>query len=223
MSRHELVNALAAEHRRRTGLPQDQQRYLEIGVDEGRTIRLVTIGQKEGVDPMPKFAGAQNCEIHKLTSDEFFANRLPGDARYHVIFVDGLHLREFVWRDIRNSLALLAPNGFIAIDDLLPHAASEQTREPSLVHPSWTGDVWHAWYALMRIPQFRDRGAAVKVCCGVGFLDAGTNPAELADLMPSEVPEPNVAWEEYHAQDVRHANAISWADFKSRYPPPGPR
>lgn len=120
--------------------------FLEIGTYRGDTFSRISCEKKECVDPDPE-AHATYC----MTSDEFFAKH---NYKYDIIFIDGLHEREQVWRDIVNSLAHLENNGIVVMHDCLPtteemqewHDVSQQGRV-------WTGDAWKAYLkALYSLP-----------------------------------------------------------------------
>lgn len=65
---------------------------------------------KHGVDP--------NVDTtYRMTSDEFFKNYIK--QKYDIVFVDGLHLHEQVYRDIINSLNNLNENGVIVVHDCI--------------------------------------------------------------------------------------------------------
>lgn len=106
------INALGAGLRK-------ARRYLEVGIADGHTIEHVTIAERVGVDPLPRFdldrlpAGVT---IHSVTSDEFFAGATD---EFDVVFLDGLHTYTQTYRDLVNTLAL-SSNAAILIDDVVP-------------------------------------------------------------------------------------------------------
>ena len=67
------------------------QKYLEIGIEYGTTLRDVLCGDKSGVDPDPKIVTntMENTKIYKHTSDVFF-NEVNKVDDYDVIFIDGM-------------------------------------------------------------------------------------------------------------------------------------
>jgi glycosyltransferase involved in cell wall biosynthesis len=141
-NRHEVIN----QETTRTNT------YLEIGVENGYTFNNVHFlnENKIGVDPDPK---CDNKNICKVTSDEFFLERQERQERqenFDVIFIDGMHQSEYVLRDFNNSIAILAENGSIFIDDIIPLNYNEQLRIPQKHYyendilkygEEWTGDV----------------------------------------------------------------------------------
>eukprot|EP01034_Spumella_vulgaris_P040549 gene40549-50156_t len=75
-----------------------------------------------GVDP-------SKGGTHRMTSDDFFAQNTEF---FDVIFVDGLHEANQVFRDVTNALKWLNPGDYI--------------------NP-WTGDTWKAAVTLRLIPD----------------------------------------------------------------------
>jgi glycosyltransferase involved in cell wall biosynthesis len=156
-SRHEIINSLSN--------PDDI--YLEIGVEYGYTFNNVhfEIDNKIGVDPDPKFKYADNVEIVKQTSDEYFSDC---DDEFDVAFIDGMHHCEYLLRDINNVIKHLKSNGkrLIFIDDILPQNYREQFKIPILHNyengilkygEPWTGDVWKTLYYLLKTTIYENK------------------------------------------------------------------
>ena len=85
---------------------------------------------------------------------------------FDIIFIDGMHHYDFVYRDFINSLKILNDNGIIFLDDVLPLNKREQLRIP-IKHryekgilkygEPWTGDVWKfAYYLIKNCNEFID-------------------------------------------------------------------
>ena len=104
MNRTDIINAIARKIKAKS--------YLEIGVDNGINFASIKCDRKVGVDPNPRMPG-----IHPMTSDTFFAQN---DETFDLIFIDGLHIFEQVYRDIENALKVLNPNGYIICHDTNP-------------------------------------------------------------------------------------------------------
>ena len=150
------------------------KKYLEIGVQTGKTFRAVNIESKTGVDPDPRWQD----QTHTMESDHFFKT-LNDDEKFDIIFVDGLHQWEQVLRDIGNSIKHLSSNGVILVDDCAPMMKEYQTREPTALH--WTGDVWRAW--LLCRSKLALRGwfsCTYDVAFGIGILHQYNAPNELS-------------------------------------------
>ena len=76
--------------------------YLEIGVASGANYDNIEIKERESVDPA---IGAYNSSrpTYMMTSDIFFST-IVNDKFYDIIFIDGLHEYQQVYKDILNSL-----------------------------------------------------------------------------------------------------------------------
>lgn len=113
--------------------------YLEIGVFRNENFNAIRCNHKVSVDPDPE-AHATVCS----TSDYFFNNC---EEKFDIVFIDGLHEHNQVWRDINNSLTYLNENGVIVMHDCMPR--NEQTARwdnKSHQNEEWNGDVWKAYY-----------------------------------------------------------------------------
>ena len=128
-SRYELLNFLIAKH--------SYKKYLEIGCRDDACFNKVNAPDKTGVDP-------NSGGTHRMTSDAFFAQC---KETYDLIFVDGLHESEQVYRDIENSLNHLSENGTIVVHDCNPLFEIRQFKEP-IAQSVWNGDVWKAFVAF---------------------------------------------------------------------------
>ena len=129
MTRTEIINRLIIKY--------DYKSYLEIGVNTPSQPGYNWVGVaaeiKHGVDP--------NVDTtYRMTSDEFFKNYIK--QKYDIVFVDGLHLHEQVYRDIINSLNNLNENDVIVVHDCNPVTEITQRRERA--SDAWHGDVWKA-------------------------------------------------------------------------------
>lgn len=137
MTRWELLNRIAARIGARA--------YLEIGVQRGDVFSRVEVERKVGVDPDPRSAAT----IH-LPSDAYF-DRLDAESpseRFDLVFVDGLHHREQVVRDVRNSIRYLSTGGVTVVHDCDP--PSEAAGGRAMCSGVWCGDVWKGWIDLRR-------------------------------------------------------------------------
>lgn len=134
-----LLNRLHWQLRPRT--------YVEIGVEDGNTLRLVAPGTAVlGVDPQPRIDSPlpDGVRVFSETSDAFF---LAHDVRAELgglpvdlALIDGMHLFEYALRDFINLERLCAPESTILIHDCFPHNRLTALRER--VQQFWTGDVW---------------------------------------------------------------------------------
>ena len=140
--RHDVINNLS----------NPDEKYLEIGVENGYTFNNVHFTNKIGVDPSPYFS-SENLIIK--TSDDYFSD---SKDNFDLIFIDGMHQTEFVLRDFNNSIEHLNINGKILLDDILPIHFDEQLKIPIRnsydngilkTHVPWTGDVWKLAYHIL--------------------------------------------------------------------------
>ena len=137
MNRTDIINIVAKSIKAKS--------YLEIGVDEGTNFDRIDCGYKVGVDPNPKIKN-----IVAMTSDDFFAQN---KETFDIIFIDGLHVYEQVYRDINNALAVLNPNGYIICHDMNPPTKERQISPfpgGEWKGEEWNGDCWKAFVHLRK-------------------------------------------------------------------------
>jgi hypothetical protein len=127
------------------------RRYLEIGVETGRTFFDVRAPYRVAVDPAfafdPVERAARGSVFHQTTSDAFFAG-LDLDQTFDLVFLDGLHHFEQTYRDLVNTLAHSHPRTVILIDDTVPTSLYSSQRErgmqaQELESRGLQGLVWH--------------------------------------------------------------------------------
>jgi hypothetical protein len=158
MTRHEFLRRIHELARPRN--------YLEIGVNDGRSLALSRV-PSIAVDPAFKVTVPQRVDVHlvKATSDDFFARPDPilhlrsgrnpfrnlrrgrapfahyrGGTILDLAFIDGMHLFEFALRDFMNVERFAHWSSIIVFDDMLPRNVDEAARDR---HTSdWAGDVF---------------------------------------------------------------------------------
>jgi len=92
------------------------QSYLEIGVAGlDATFNLIKASFKESVDPR---VDPNNIYTYNTTSDDFFKNYAV--KKYDVIFIDGLHTEDQIYKDIYNAINYLEDGGVIVLHDCNP-------------------------------------------------------------------------------------------------------
>lgn len=136
-------------------------RYLEIGVQYGRTLEQVEFPLRVAVDPEPRFDRTHlpaGVHVHPCTSDAYFAEFARPDS-FDLVFVDGLHEFRQTYRDVLNALRV-CPDGPILIDDVVPHDATSaladqevslaERRRLGLPGRFWHGNVYLVVVALHR-------------------------------------------------------------------------
>lgn len=129
--------------------------YVEIGVDQGATLRLARPPTRAfGVDPEPSVAWPLRTETHVFaeSSDAFFSERrldpwLAGRP-VGLAFIDGLHHFEQCLKDFMHLEPYCGRTSVILLHDTVP--LDERTQQRKRETLFWTGDVWKAVLALRR-------------------------------------------------------------------------
>jgi hypothetical protein len=169
--------------------------YLEIGCGDDRTFDRVAAADKVGVDPV----GGGTL---RMTSDHFFkVNR----KRFDLIFIDGLHLREQVLRDVANALRALRSGGCIVLHDCLPKTEMQQARIRRT--KAWTGDVWKAVAELRTDPDLDVAVADADWGLGVVVPRPNSDPLRLSSPL---------TWDDYvrdRARLLRVMDSLAVIDF----------
>ena len=140
--------------------------YLEIGIGTKENLYKIKCQKKIGVDPLKTLRPDRCC-----TSDEFFRDNTE---KFDIIFIDGLHHKAQVIKDIENALKALTENGTIVVHDCNP--TSEAMQAVPRIQGEWTGDVWKAWQYI------RAKYDNLSMCVldtdyGVGVIRKGKQPA----------------------------------------------
>jgi hypothetical protein len=187
MERFTIINALIKRYNFRN--------YLEIGVSNPYDNYLkVQCENKECVDPYydtrDLWFSSRKYEMltqeeydevinkinevltYQMSSDEFFAQNTK---KYDIIFIDGLHTKEQVAKDISNALKCLNKGGKIIVHDCLPPSEESQLSNRPKGGP-WCGDVWRA------IPEFIYQNVNINVVnCdyGCAVIDYYEKPEEI--------------------------------------------
>ena len=157
-------------------------KYLEIGVQNGKTFFHVDMPHKVGVDPAFPFEENAFSNEGRLffreRSDEFFArlrediaalpavfNNAAGKPTFDIIFIDGLHTFEQSFRDFMNSQTFAHENTIWLLDDTVPsdpysalpdQAMSMAYRKAAKLSGNpWHGDVFKTVFAIHDLfPEF---------------------------------------------------------------------
>lgn len=198
MTRTEIINSLIEKN--------GYENYLEIGVNTSAQHNWNWVGIntpiKHGVDPNPVVDAT-----YPMTSDEFFEKHIT--QKYDVIFVDGLHLFEQVYRDIINSLAWLNDGGSIIVHDCNPTEEITQRRERA--SDAWHGDVWKAIVKL-RIENVDLSIRTVDTDEGCAIIQKGDQT--LLHILPEENPYDYSFLEKRRNEAL---NLIGVEEFKKLY------
>ena len=173
--------------------------YLEIGIDNAVNFQTVICDKKVSVDP-----NIETVAMYHLTSDQFFKHN---SDKFDVIFIDGLHHADQVYRDIVNSLSILNEGGYIVCHDMNPLQESHQVIP--FVSGLWNGDCWKAFVQL-RYERSDLQMHVVDTDHGCGVISKGSQtPLELMNT-PLEYNFFNVNRKEW-------LNLISPAEFCKLY------
>ena len=158
IERYDLINKLIKKF--------DYHNYLEIGVNQGENFTKINCDNKVSVDPEQ-----YGYTTHQMTSDEYFS-QLSEDTKFDIIFIDGIHLWEFCYRDINNSLKHLSPNGIILCHDMNPLYEMNNSRN-RVSCQYWNGDVWKA-FVKVRSERSDIYSCMIEDCdCGIGVICFG--------------------------------------------------
>jgi hypothetical protein len=157
MERYDIINYLISKN--------NYKSFLEIGTQNKNNYKLININEKSCVDP-----DLNSNADYIMTSDEYFKNNFQ---KYDIIFIDGLHHADYVYRDIINSLNILNKNGSIIVHDVIPFSYESQIIPLKKAYnngaEAWNGDVWKAWIKL-RIERDDLSMKCVNVDHGCGII-----------------------------------------------------
>ncbi|MCA8991920.1 MAG: class I SAM-dependent methyltransferase [Planctomycetaceae bacterium] len=174
--------------------------YLEIGCAGNRTFSKIDVPDKVGVDP-------HKGGTLRTTSDAFFQENR---RKFDLVFIDGLHHREQVMRDIQNAVNCLTPRGTILVHDCLPKTERHQLRKKQ--RGSWTGDVWKAIVDLRRQDDLDI--CVFDGCWGMGAIKVRRNAAPFEEDIP-------LNWETFLSSRDDMLRVVNWQrywDFLSAHP-----
>jgi len=133
-------------------------RYLELGSREG-SINRINCMHKDSVDIN------RNENNYVMSTDEFF-NTIESTRQYDIIFIDANHDKEFVYRDIINSLAHLSEGGCIICHDISPPS------EMHLQH-KYCSSAWETWALLRSTRTDLEMNATLIDAVGLGIIRRG--------------------------------------------------
>eukprot|EP00611_Tribonema_gayanum_P024675 TRINITY_DN549_c0_g1_i1.p2 TRINITY_DN549_c0_g1~~TRINITY_DN549_c0_g1_i1.p2 ORF type:complete len:359 (+),score=35.02 TRINITY_DN549_c0_g1_i1:2407-3483(+) len=176
--------------------------YLEIGCDNGINFRAVTTSaalRGTCVDPLPG-------GTHVMTSDEFFS-QYQG-AGFDLVFIDGMHEKHQVLRDVNNALKWLKQGGTIVLHDCAPRNRSMAQRlgvEERRSH-LWNGDVYRAVIELR---------ARLDLEVFVGDFDFGVGIVRRArNICPLPIAGSLPGWQQAQGWGEGDVTAAEFAYFK---------
>lgn len=177
--------------------------YLEIGVANGYVFDNINIEFSVGVDI------DENSKANMiLTSDEFFSiNR----QKFDLIYIDGFHQHEQVYRDIINSLEILNVGGTIVCHDMWPQSEESAVHDYSGVG-WWNGDCYKA---LLKIAGEHD-DLLIHVLYD---LDEGITTIRKTDSNPilkRKIPEWNISVEEWRRLSFEYGLTMSVEEYTKK-------
>jgi len=127
--------------------------YLEVGIGQGESLFSDPVPEFViGIDPNPRFGAAfadqigacRGLLIIRSTSDDAFARLLTdkvlGERKLDLAFVDGLHHSDVVLRDIANCARFSRKDALIFVHDVFPGNESQASRQA--IPGAWMGDVY---------------------------------------------------------------------------------
>ena len=151
--------------------------YLEIGTYRNVNFDKITIDNKVSIDP-----DLEAKATYQMTSDEFFA---VNQDKFDIVFIDGLHEHNQVYKDIQNSLKFLNPNGVIILHDCMPKNEKMQLWDnKSHQFEEWTGDTWKAYYKALNEINYKVYVLDTDYGCGV--IDTSHPKPKLAHIVEME-------------------------------------
>mgnify|MGYP006924552669 CR=1 FL=1 len=128
--------------------------YLEIGCRFGDSLSLAKC-DSIGIDPNMrlKYDKPDNMTLFDITSDDYFEKQKTKKifgSRFHLAYVDGMHLAEYALRDFINLEKESKKSSVVLFDDILPRRTEYAGRKPASA--AWCGDV----YKVLRVlKQYR--------------------------------------------------------------------
>ena len=170
--------------------------YLEIGVQTGMHFKNIKCAKKVGVDP-----DSRARATHVLTSNNFFAQNKDF---FDIIFIDGLHWYEQVYKDFTNSLLFLNEGGRILFHDFLPTHKAHQLRHQ--VFPAWNGDSWKAIAPIRK--NFSETCEIYTVDC-----DEGTAVLKRGCMEKIIIKNEELNWKNFVKKKKEWMNIISPEEF----------
>jgi len=122
---------------------REAAKYLEIGVQAGLNLAGLEVKHAVGVDPgfclsVDPTQHKESLALYRMTSDAFFLNY--DDSNFDLVFLDGMHVFEYLLRDFYNAEARSREGALVLIHDCLPFDGNMISRKGT--GGAWTGDVW---------------------------------------------------------------------------------
>lgn len=221
MSRDEIINSYIEKH--------SYKSYLEIGVQIGLNLDLIKCEKKVGVDPWNGNKGPQRLHdgqvfIHSkersleakkltmvMTSDLFFSAYLKfKPQKFDIIFIDGAHTFENVYKDIINSLNHLSEDGTIVLHDMMPE--TEQAQLNTVQIGTWNGDGWKGFVKARCELGDKYQFFVLDTDHGCGIIRKSENTSPLETIKDTEL-----NWDNLVANRQKWMNVVDYQDFKKTF------
>ena len=156
--------------------------YLEVGVNKHDCFDRVKALVKDSVDPDPEAE-----PTYLMTSDDFWRS---SDTKYDIIFIDGLHHGDQVYRDILGALNHLArPDSVIVLHDCNPISSVVGRHDLAEGNVSfegdWNGDVWTGFTYYRLTSEFDCYTVDTDQGCGV--IDISKRNQLVLSMIPENV------------------------------------
>jgi len=172
------------------------KKYLEIGCDKNQTFLKIMNIDKIGVDPI-------SGGTIRATSDIFFKSN---KIKFDIIFIDGLHHYNHVFKDISNSIKILKKGGLILVHDCLPRSMANQA--VPRYRATWNGDVWKA---IVKLRTFKYLDIyTCKIDTGISVIKLKKNSSVL------KIKQKNfkkLMFKDYYYNYIKYMRVINYSDF----------
>ncbi len=196
MNRTTIINYLISKCKAKS--------YLEIGVWNGHNFDNIVCEKRVGVDPAPEqLKNPELCRV--MTSDEFFTRNTE---TFDVIFIDGLHHADQVFKDLVNATKCLNPDGYIVCHDMNPQSKAAQ-EIPYSGSGAWNGDGWKALMEFRKQRDYKYNVNVVDVDHGCGII-SHKNRIETIELF--NVPE-ELTYENLEKNRAKWLNLIEFHEW----------
>jgi hypothetical protein len=198
-SRTHILNWIAEE--------RSLNRYLEIGVrNPNDNFNAIRCKDKTSVDPGVEYEA--NPVDYQMTSDEFYdfwRSNSSNLNKFELVFIDGLHRADQVYRDITHAIAMTEDYGVIVLHDCNPphqSTAREDFTRSGVAGPIWNGTTWKAMCRYFYEGEFGS--TIVDSDWGAGIIDKSKTHTPR--------PNPNPFYEFDEHLRMRHESGLvrSW-------------
>lgn len=191
MNRTEIINGLISKN--------GYKSYLEIGCQNNRNFNLIICQNKIGIDP-------ERGGTIQMTSDDYFKSIEKEGELFDIVFIDGLHHKEQVIKDVKNTLKHLSKKGTIILHDCLP--TTEEMQKVPRIQKVWTGNVWEAIVEL-RKTRINLNIFTIDTDMGCGVIQFGKQ-----EKLINEDP---INYKNFEKNKKKWMNIISIEEFKEKY------